>query len=399
VGSLSLQWLVFVDRFTAISYQNKCCNALAIHRWLCSRLDSNVKSKEHTEMGAVDVYKVSRIAAARSMQRAITASVLSKVRNVEEALVLRQSFPRDEHAEIILRGAVSPTMASANAGIISADLIGIFRSLAPGSAALRLFDASTKLDLAGINTIRIPHVATLPKQPIFIGEGQPAPALQFSLAGTTLGPARKIVVLSGVTRELNEATPDTAAAVIGSVLASATNASIDKVAFDAAPADSTRPAGLLNGVVPIAAEPSGGQITLGEMMARDLANLAGAIGSAGIDPSNVIFAAGPREALLAQALVENDVLMTLGLPAKSVAAFAPAAVYSGYQDVPTIVTSTETAIHMEDTAPAEIVSTPGVVAAPDVSYFQQELIAIRVRAWAAWAVIPGGAQIVEGVNW
>jgi hypothetical protein len=87
------------------------------------------------------------------------------------------------------------------------------------------------------------------------------------------------------------------------------------------------------------------------------------------------------------------------LPAKSVAAFAPAAVFSGYQDAPDIETRNQVAIHMEDTTPMEIVSTPGVVASPDVSFFQQELIAIRVRVRCAWAVAPGGAQIVNNVNW
>jgi hypothetical protein len=54
---------------------------------------------------------------------------------------------------------------------------------------------------------------------------------------------------------------------------------------------------------------------------------------------------------------------------------------------------------MEDTTPKEIVSTPGVVASPDVSFFQQELIAIRVRVRCAWAVATGGAQVVNNVSW
>jgi hypothetical protein len=138
-------------------------------------------------------------------------------------------------------------------------------------------------------------------------------------------------------------------------------------------------------------------------MADDLGNLAAAVGAARIDPSNLIYVAGPREATIIRlrggAEFSNNVLMTLGLPAKSVAAFAPAAVFSGYQDVPSIETRKETVFQMEDTNPKEIVSSPGVVAAPDVSFFQMELIAIRVRAWAAWAVAPGGAQVVNNVSW
>jgi hypothetical protein len=54
---------------------------------------------------------------------------------------------------------------------------------------------------------------------------------------------------------------------------------------------------------------------------------------------------------------------------------------------------------MEATTPAEIVSSPGVVAAPARSMFQTETIAIRVRAWLTWAVAPGGAQVVNNVTW
>jgi hypothetical protein len=82
-----------------------------------------------------------------------------------------------------------------------------------------------------------------------------------------------------------------------------------------------------------------------------------------------------------------------------VAAFAPSAVVSGYQDVPTIETKKEAAYHFEDTNPAEIVSSPGAIAAPQRSAFQTDVVAIRVRAWAAWACLPGGAQWVQNVSW
>jgi hypothetical protein len=300
---------------------------------------------------------------------------------------------------LILRGPVSPIATSP--GIISHDLIGAFRSLAPGSAALQLFDACEKFDLGGINTIRIPRVAALSPTPVFVGEGAPAPAVQFTTAATTLGPARKIMVLSAVTEELNEASPDTAAAVIGRVLADASNKSIDVTAFDANPATTVRPAGLLNGVAPLT--PSA-NTDLYMAMADDLGNLAAAVGAAGIDPHDLIYVAGPKEATAIRLRggggdFTNNVLTTLGLPAKSVAAFAPAAVASGYQDVPTIETSRHASYHMEDTTPAEIVSSPGTVASPQKSAFQTRVIVIKVRANCAWAVAPGGAQIVNNVTW
>jgi hypothetical protein len=243
------------------------------------------------------------------------------------------------------------------------DPVGAFRSLAPGSAALRLFDVSEKFDLTGITTIRLPRVAASPVRPVFCGEGAPAPAVQFTTAATTLGLARKILILSGMTRELNEATPDTAASVIGRVLADATNASLDRTAFDSNPADATRPAGLLYGVAPT---PPSSSTDPYMALADDLGNLAAAVGLTGIDPSDLVYVAGPRESTIIRLRGGEDfnVLTTLGLPVGSVAAFAPAAVYSGYQDVPTIETAEDVAILLEDTAPQEIVGTGGAVAQP-----------------------------------
>jgi hypothetical protein len=352
-------------------------------------------------MGVSDVYKVARIAEGRSLQRAIAASTLAEIRrSTDRSLtaekVLKANWPRDEQAMLLLKGAVPPTSTG---DFVSRDLVTSFRSLAPGSAAIKLFDSSVKLDLTGINTIRIPYLASLPINPVFVGEGAPAPAVQFTTAATTLGPARKILVLSGVTREMNEALPETAAAVIGTVLADASNASIDKTAFDTNPATAVRPAGLLNGVTPLTASAATDTYMA---VSDDLANLAAAIGAAGIDPNDIIYVAGPREATIIKLRAEqfaDNVLTTLGLPAKSVAAFAPAAVYSGYQDVPTIETRSEVTIHWEDTTPLPIVSSPGTVAAPARSAFQQELIVIRVKAWCSWAVAKGGVQIVNNVNW
>jgi len=90
--------------------------------------------------------------------------------------------------------------------------------------------------------------------------------------------------------------------------------------------------------------------------------------------------------------------MTLGLPAKSVAAFAPAGVVSGFQDnAPTIETAKEAAYHFSDT-PADI-SASGSVAAPVKSMWQTDIISIRVRANCAWAVATGAAQVITAVNW
>jgi hypothetical protein len=153
---------------------------------------------------------------------------------------------------------------------------------------------------------------------------------------------------------------------------------------------------LLHNVTPIAAAAAGL-----DAMTEDLGNLTGAIGAAGIDPTDAVFVAGPRESTIMQVKVgpmfDHPVLTTLGLPAKTVACFAPGAVFSGYQDAPRIETSKEAAYHF-DSAPTDI-SSGGGIATPTKSLFQTDLISIRVRANLAWAVASGAAQVISAVNW
>lgn len=108
--------------------------------------------------------------------------------------------------------------------------------------------------------------------------------------------------------------------------------------YGTAAADEDQPAGLLHCVTPIAAAATGP-----DAMAEDFGALTGAIGEAGIDPTEAVFVCSPREATIMKIKVgpkfDYPVLSTLGLPAKTVACFAPAAVASGYQDATQIETS------------------------------------------------------------
>jgi hypothetical protein len=334
----------------------------------------------------------------RSWSRAIAARVLATSQRGDPYKIVKAAWPRDDRAHMIVRAPMTPTTTS---GAWTWDPVIAFRSLAPSSAALRLFELGLALNLTGASTIRIPSVAGRPVQPVFVSEGSPVPALQWNFnANIVLGPARKILMLSAVTGEIEAATPATASAVIGRILSDVANRGIDATAFGTAAADATKPAGLLHNVVPIAAATAGP-----DAMTDDLANLVGAIGTAGIDPSGAVYVCGPREASIIKTKVgpkfDSPILTTIDLPAKAVACFAPAGVISGYQDPPQIETSIEAAIHFEDTTPLDISSpgSPPTVAAPVKSAFQTNLIVIRVRANLAWAVASGAAQVISAVNW
>jgi hypothetical protein len=74
-------------------------------------------------MGVVpELYRVSRIAEGRSLQRAITASVLARIQKSTPEKVLRATWPRDEGAALILKAPVSPTGTSS---FPAHDVVGI----------------------------------------------------------------------------------------------------------------------------------------------------------------------------------------------------------------------------------------------------------------------------------
>jgi hypothetical protein len=254
--------------------------------------------------------------------------------------------------------------------------------------------------MAHTGTVSIPGLAALPPLPVFVEEGRPAPAVEFTLAKSVIGPTKKILVLSAVSAEIENATPQGAAAVIGRVLADRANAAIDVTVFDDNAADDARPAGLLNGATPVTASAVTDATTA---MIEDLSNLAGAIGDAGIDVNDVVFVAPPRQwmtlKLRAGSNFDHEVLPSAGVASNTVIAIAPAGLYVGYDGTPSIEVSKEAIIHAEDSAPADIVDGAGVLAAPTRSFFQSDVLGLKLRSKLAYAAAPGAVAYVEGITW
>jgi hypothetical protein len=339
----------------------------------------------------------------RSWARAAAAQALS-ARNTTRGTatqILRREWGDDERASIILKAAVSPT-SLATSGLPLIDRVGEWRSLAPAAAIWQLLshDLAMKLDLNATNIINVPFISSLSAPPPFVGEGSPAPNLQATFIKTPLGPARKVLVLASVSEELQDASPQNAAQIIGRVLSDAVSRAIDVVAFDANAGSTVRPAGLLYGVT--ATNPANGTDEWRNTQ-DDLASLIGAIAAQNIDAGQVVFIANARDAALIAMRsgdLPNDVVTSLALPNGTIIAVAPQALAGGYRDGPTVDITKEGAWQFQDTNPQEIVGTGGAVAAPPViSAFQNYLLAIRVRGNCAWCPAPGSVSFVQSANW
>jgi hypothetical protein len=329
----------------------------------------------------------------RAWSRVLASLALAEIHKGNPRQILRASWPDDARAALILRSATSPTDTVALPGQAT---VVTWRSLSPSSAAWRLFshESALRLDLTGIATIGMPNVASLPPAPVFVAEGVAAGVVQWQWSRTTLGPAKKILVLSAVTNELMNATPENAASIIGRVLSDATAKSIDTICFDTAPADAIRPAGLCHSVAPITASAATDH---GAALIEDLANLAGQIAGNGVDASSVVYICGAREAqtikMRAGPQFDSLVLSSLGVLSKTIICVAPAGISSGYQGPPSIETGSTTLV-FQDTAP---VGDPPT--APTKNLWQTDGTSIRVRAQAAWCAAPGSVAITAGIAW
>jgi hypothetical protein len=179
--------------------------------------------------------------------------------------------------------------------------------------------------------------------------------------------------LAALTEELERAsTPENASTVVGHILSASAARSIEAVAFFANAGDDVRPAGLLRNVAPLAATAGGGLAAI----AGDLANMAAAMATALIDPEDMVIVASPPEAvklrLLSGPRFDNEILGSMALPAKSIAAFARGSVASSFEGTPSIETSKGATLHYNDPASP-------LLATPASGLFQQAQIALRLR--------------------
>jgi hypothetical protein len=345
-----------------------------------------------------------------SLNRSLAAHVMPMIEKHTSGWtsekILANTWPNDSRASLLLKTVFEPRIKSAVSPLKTTDVpprkvVEALAALAPASGALALLSRGVHLSLVGLNYISIPLPpplydaagALLPPVVGFVAEGDPAPFVQAAVSAVQLGPSSKLVVLSGVSDEMQQAAPGNLAQLIGTMLSAHMTAALDKVFFSASAASGATPAGLLFGVTPITAAAAGG--TAVDTMAADMGAIVQAMARFGHDVSEVVFVAAPGDATRLRAhLPDADIISSSGVPVKTLIGVAVKGLYSGYQDLPTIDTSKHVALQ-EDTVPTPDPMTKG----PTRSFLQTSSLAIRCRAEMAWVALPGAVQVVNTVNW
>ncbi len=143
-------------------------------------------------------------------------------------------------------------------------------------------------------------------------------------------------------------------------------------------------------------------------MDADLVALASAV--AGVAGSSITFVASPDLALklaLRRGELPYPTLSSAALSAGTIMAIATNALVTAIDPVPQIDGSAETVLH-RDTSPTQIgiPRDPAVpedvntVAAPTVSLWQSDIVAVRLILGASWMLrAPGAVAYVQGATW
>lgn len=354
------------------------------------------------ELPAVDPLK--------DWRRYVLARCLASLRNQAADRVMRELYQDAETlkgvlraAESVQRGAVAPASTTGwGQQLVGPPAVAAFlRSLAPVSAAARLLGACSRVELSTEMTATLPRFAAPLKDATFVGEGAPIPVIQGSMESAALGPVRKLAMITGLTGELAAYSAENALEVLEIAMRDAAGNSLDAAVFSTAAATAIAPAGLLNGVAPIAAADIG---MPGDGMTKDLAALAGAISDAG-GGSSVLYFANPRQETVIRFRAPEfaqSVVPAPRLAPGTVVAIETQGIASAFGGLPEVDIGRVPVIHYEDAAPQQI-GTPGspnLVAAPALSGYQTMMLALRLILDCAWAKrMKGAVQVINGVQW
>jgi hypothetical protein len=292
----------------------------------------------------------------------------------------------------VLRAAAAPAMTSTVgwAKELSPIVVAFLANLVPTSAGADLLGRVLNLSFDGAGTINIPNL-NVPLAD-FVGQGQPIPVTQATVSIQASLEPHKFAVITMLTNEMLASS--NAEALVRDALLQATGPSLDRRLFDSNPAvPDLRPAGLLNGVAPLAATAGGGYAA----MVGDLGKLANAIAAKAGNGGMTFVASAAQAIAIALGLVQGPpwpLLTSTTLPAGSVIAIANNGVVAAAGEAPLIDTTPSASVVMDSSAGA-IMGGGAVHAA-----FQTDTTGLRLRWPISWSVRdPGAIAWLQGTTW
>jgi hypothetical protein len=328
--------------------------------------------------------------------RAIIVSARSRIdRKGRTPIELAQKiYPHDQQLDLLLRAPVTPDSTTSSAQVVSPITYEYLDALTPLSAAASLIGASPRLRFGSGRQISVPGFAAIPALE-FVAEGAPMPVVM----GTTNRLILNLYKMAGIialSRELYEHSH--AENRLRQAVTAYSAFALDVALFSQVAADSTRPAGLFNGVAPLT--PAANTFKLDNLV-EDLGILAEAVGAYSGN-GQVAFVAAPAQytaiRLRAAKPLEFPVWQSMALPNGTVACIALPTFVSAVGDTPDFDFSTNAALTTTDPG-EEFATAAGVVGAPTQTSFQADLIGLRLRLPLSWGLRAAGVSWLQNAAW
>jgi HK97 family phage prohead protease/HK97 family phage major capsid protein len=319
------------------------------------------------------------------------------------------------------RAATNPAMTTVTgwaAELVQTIFADFMETLMPKSVFPRLSAAGLSLSFGRNGKISIPTRSRTPTiAGSFVGEGLPIPVRQGAFTAQILTP-KKMAVITTWTRELDEHSIPAIEGLLRQAIQEDTAVSLDSVLLDANAATVVRPAGILNGVASLPPTAGGGfNAVLGDIKAISGALLTATAGYI----RNMVWIMNPQQVLslgltavpgagvfpfqaevAAGRLAGGSIIDSGTVPMGTVIALDAADFVSVGDEAPRFEISDQATLHMEDTAPADIVAgaAPGTPATPVKSLWQTDSLALRLILPVNWTLRrPGMVAWTTGVTW
>ena len=281
---------------------------------------------------------------------------------------------------------------------IYADMLEL---LLPQSVFPRLSAKGTALSFGTAGKILLPVRSRTPTiAGSFVGEGMAIPVRQGAFTIHTFTP-KKMAVITTWTREMADHSIPGIEGVLRQAIQEDTAISLDSILLDANPATTIRPAGILNGVSGSTPTAGGGipaiigdiKLLVGGLVTATYGNIRNPVWlmnpadkiSVSLATTNTgIF---PFKEEIGQGTLFNiPIIDSATVPVKTVILMDAADFVVMQADNMRFEISDQATLHMEDTAPLDLVSgSPGTAASPQRSLFQTDSLALRMIFPINWS--------------
>ena len=307
------------------------------------------------------------------------------------------SISGEKTSEFVTKATATPLMTTTSGAPVGTGLVH-FQPLLPfTSLANQLIAASPSVETGQNASMGVPTYTPDGTGVAYVAEAGPAPMRQIDLGSVTIGGIKKLMLGTSASRELYESPG--AQTFLKEFVALDLARGFEGILLDATAADTTRPAGLANGVSGTTTDAGSGV----EAMLGDLGSLAAACSQTG--STNFIFAMSltqyVRFMMRKPPSFPYQVYPTAALNEGEVACFAVDAILFSGGGVPRWSTSKETVLVMrDDPGQVSVTGTPNVVSAPTRSLFQTDAVGLKLVMKLDFVKRHADAyHFISNVNW